>query len=278
MGYIDEGPESGPVVLLAHGEPTWGYLYRKMIPGLLAAGRRVVVPDLIGFGRSDKPADRASYTYEAHVGWTGDWLDALGLDGITLFGQDWGGLIFLVHVGLTPQRFAGAVIANAGLPNPDLLATLPAEMVTSALAAFFRWREQSEAPDLTAARAVGGADSALNQTGHVLSDGEAAAYDAPFPDETYFAGARQFPWLVPTDGTDPAAALLRRAWAGLSAFDKPFLTAFAEHEDITRGFEAMLQRGVNGAQGRSHLTVRGAGHFLQEQEPQVLVDAILELR
>jgi haloalkane dehalogenase len=125
MHYVDEGPPDGPVVVLAHGEPTWGYLYRKMIPGLVASGRRVLVPDLIGFGRSDKPVDRAAYTYESHVAWTGAWLDQLDLADITLFGQvgqDWGGFIFLVHVGLTPDRFAAVVAANTGLAAPDVMA------------------------------------------------------------------------------------------------------------------------------------------------------------
>lgn len=277
MHYVDEGPEGGPAVILAHGEPTWGYLYRKMIPGLVDAGRRVLAPDLIGFGRSDKPDDRAEYTYEHHVAWTGDWLDALDLRDITLFGQDWGGLIFLVHVGLTPERFAGVVAANTGLPDPDLLTVLTPDDIAAVAASFLRWREQSEAADLTASRAVGGPDSALNQTGHVLSAAEAAAYDAPFPDERYFTGARQFPWIVPLDDSEPPAGMLRRAWAGLGAFDRPFLTAFAEHEDVTRFFEPMFQARVPGAQGQAHVTVPAAGHFLQEHQPELLVQAILGL-
>ncbi len=277
MHYVDEGPPGGPVVVLAHGEPTWGYLYRKMIPGLVAAGRRVLVPDLVGFGRSDKPADRAAYTYEAHVGWTGDWLDALGLTDVTLFGQDWGGLLFLVHVGLAPERFAAVVAANTALPDPDLLALFSPEDIAQVAAPFLRWREQSTAAELMASWVVGSADSALNQTGHRLSDAEAAAYDAPFPDEARLAGARQFPWLVPLDDTDPPAALLRRAWAGLRSYERPFVTAFAEHEDVTRGFEARLQTEVPGAQGRAHVTVPAAGHFLQEHQPDLLVATILDL-
>jgi haloalkane dehalogenase len=277
MHYVDEGPPDGPVVILAHGEPTWGYLYRKMIPGLVASGRRVLVPDLIGFGRSDKPVDRAAYTYESHVAWTGDWLDQLDLADITLFGQDWGGFVFLVHVGLTPDRFAAVVAANTGLAAPDVMATFTPEQFTPAASAFLNWRKQSESPDLTASWAVGSPDSALNQTAHVLSEEDAAAYDAPFPSERHFAGARQFPWLVPLDGTDPPASMLRRAWAGLATFEKPFLTAFAEHEDITRSFERIFQARVPGTQGRDHVTVPDAGHFLQEQQPDLLVDAILSL-
>ncbi|MEU6177359.1 haloalkane dehalogenase [Streptomyces coeruleorubidus] len=277
MHYVDEGPPDGPVVVLAHGEPTWGYLYRRMIPGLVAAGRRVLVPDLIGFGRSDKPVDRAAYTYESHVAWTGDWLDQLGLADITLFGQDWGGFVFLVHIGLTPDRFAAVVAANTGLAAPDVMASFTAEQFAPAAGAFLHWLEQSESADLTASWAVGSPDSALNQTAQALSQEDAAAYDAPFPSERHFAGARQFPHLVPLDATDPPASMLSRAWAGLTAFEKPFLTAFAAHEDITRAFEQVFQEHIPGAKGRGHLTVPDAGHFLQEQQPDLLVEAILDL-
>jgi haloalkane dehalogenase len=162
MHNVDEGPSDGPVVVLAHGEPSRGYLYRKMIPGLVAAGRRVLVPDLIGFGRSDKPVDRAAYTYESHVAWTGDWLDQLGLTDITLFGQDWGGYIFNVHVGLTPDRFAAVVASYTGLTDPDFMASLTEEQFAQGFSAFLQWREMSEAPDLTASRAVA---AALSVTG-----------------------------------------------------------------------------------------------------------------
>ncbi|WP_218780760.1 haloalkane dehalogenase [Streptomyces caniscabiei] len=274
MHYVDEGPADGPVVILAHGEPSWGYLYRKMIPGLVAAGRRVLVPDLIGFGRSDKPVDRAAYTYESHIAWTGDWLDQLGLTGITLFGQDWGGYIFNVHVGLTPDRFVAVVASNTGLTDPDFMASLTEEQFAQGFSAFLEWREMSEAPDLTAARAVA-AD--LSVTGDVLTEEEAAAYDAPFPSERYFAGARQFPHLVTLKTPEPLAATLRSAWAGLEAFDKPFLTAFAEHDHISRPFEGIFQARVPGAKGQKHVTVPDAGHFLQEQQPDLLVEAILSL-
>jgi haloalkane dehalogenase len=249
----------------------------KMIPGLVASGRRVLVPDLIGFGRSDKPVDPAAYTYESHVAWTGAWLDQLDLADITLFGQDWGGFLFLVHVGLTPDRFAAVVAANTGLAAPDVMASFTEEQFAPAASAFLHWLEQSASPDLTASWAVGSPDSALNQTAHVLTEEEAAAYDAPFPSERHFAGARQFPRLVPLDATDPPASMLSRAWAGLAAFEKPFLTAFAEHEDITRAFERIFQTRVPGSRGRDHMTIPDAGHFLQEQQPDLLVDAILSL-
>ena len=277
MHYVDEGPPEGPPVILAHGEPTWGYLHRKMIPGLVDAGRRVLVPDLIGFGRSDKPADRADYTYERHVAWTGAWLDGLDLRDVTLFGQDWGGLLFLVHVGMQPERFRGVVTSNTGLPDPRLFATLPPEFLEEAFAPFLNWfRWSQERPDWLASAVVGG-DSPLNQTGHRLTPGEAAAYDAPFPDRSYMAGALQFPLIVPRDAADPPASMLVEAWEGLEKFDKPFVTAFAEHEDVTRGLEAILQAQVAGAAGQPHATLPGAGHFLQEHVPDQLVEIILKI-
>jgi haloalkane dehalogenase len=272
MHYVDEG--SGPTVLLGHGEPTWGYLYRKMIPRLVEAGRRVVVPDLIGFGRSDKPADRDDYTYTKHVEWTGAFLEATALQGVVLFGQDWGGLLFLVHVAAQPDRFAGVVAANTALPDPDIdVASLPTEAVTPFLS-WLQWSQERE--ELRPSEVVGG-DSPLNQIGHTLSAGEAAGYDAPYPDETYRSGARQFPLLVPLDDTDPPASMLREAWAGLERYERPFLTAFADHEDVTRFFEQMFQQRVPGARGRPHATIENAGHFLQEHDPARLVEIILEV-
>jgi haloalkane dehalogenase len=274
MHYVDEGPRSSSPVVLAHGEPTWGYLYRKMIPGLTAGGRRVIVPDLIGFGRSDKPADRGEYTYVRHVEWTRDLIEALQLDDIVLFGQDWGGFIFLVHVGQMPERFAGVVAANTALPG---MPNLAGELAPDALAPFLAWLAWSqEQDDLLPSEIVGG-NSPLNQTRHKLTDGERAAYDAPFPDESYCAGARQFPLLVPLSDADPPAATLRAAWAGLQRFRRPFITAFAEHDDITGFFDNIFQERVPGARGRAHHTIPNAGHFLQEHVPERLVDIILGL-
>ena len=274
MHYIDEGPPDGPAVLLAHGEPTWGYLYRKMIPGLVDAGCRVVAPDLIGFGRSDKPASRDDYTYAAHVDWTGAWLDTLDLSEVTLFGQDWGGLTFLVHVGRRPDRFSAVVAANTALPDPD---RDPASIPPEAFAAFMDWFQWSqERQELLVSEVVGG-DCPLNQTGHTLTPREAAVYDAPFPDESYLAGARQFPVIVPIGDADPPASMLREAWAGLEQFNRPFVTAFADNEDVTRLFEAVFQERVPGAAGQNHATVPDAGHFLQEHAPDQLVEIILAL-
>jgi haloalkane dehalogenase len=245
-----------------------------MIPGLVAAGRRVVVPDFIGFGRSDKPADRAAYTYVGHVDWTGALLDGLDLRDVTLFGQDWGGLIYLVHVGRQPERFAGVVAANTGLPDPDLaIEDLPPGSVEPFLA-WLQWSQERD--ELLPSEVVGG-DSPLNQSGHRLTEGEQAAYDAPFPDESYRAGPRQFPLIVPLGNTDPPASMLREAWAGLARYDRPFVTAFADQEDITSLFEPLFQQRVPGARGRDHATVPNAGHFLQEHAPDQLVEIILGL-
>jgi haloalkane dehalogenase len=273
MHYVDEGPASAAPVLLTHGEPTWGYLYRKMIPGLVAAGRRVVVPDLIGFGRSDKPAERDDYTYVRHVEWTGALLRELDLRDVVLFGQDWGGLIFLVHVAREPDRFAGVVAANTALPNPDVrVEDVPPE----AVAPFLTWLQWSqEREELRPSEVVGG-DSPLNQTHHRLTDGERAAYDAPFPDESYRSGPRQFPLIVPLDDADPPASMLRAAW-GLETYDRPVVTAFADQEDVTRFFEPLFQERVPGARGRAHQTIPNAGHFLQEHAPDRLVEIILGL-
>jgi haloalkane dehalogenase len=274
MHYADEGPHDAPPVLLAHGEPTWGYLYRKMIPGLLDAGRRVVVPDLIGFGRSDKPTDREDYTYARHVEWTGAWLDSLGLDDVTLFAQDWGGLIFLVHVGRRAAQFRAVVAANTALPDPDIdLSSIPPEAVTPFMG-WFQWSQERK--ELLPSEVVGGA-SPLNQTGHTLSVGEAVAYDAPYPDESYRAGARQFPLLVPLDDTDPPASMLRETWAALKRFDRPFVTAFADQEDVTRFFEPLFQTRIPGAAGQTHVTVTNAGHFLQEHAADELIALVLGL-
>lgn len=277
MHYVDEGPRDGVTVLLAHGEPTWGYLYRKMIPGLVAAGRRAVVPDLVGFGRSDKPVARDDYTYLRHVAWTGEFLDAIGLHDVVLFGQDWGGLLFLVHVGRQPGRFRGVVAANTGLPDPGDFETWTPDALAAAAEPFLAWFQWSQERGRLLPSEVVGGDCPLNQTGHRLTPGEAIAYDAPFPDEAHGAGARQFPLLVPLDATDPPAGMLREAWRGLESYDRPFVTAFADHEDVTRVFEGVLQARVPGAAGQSHVTVLDAGHFLQEHAPDLLVETILRI-
>lgn len=258
--YVDEG--DGPVVLVLHGEPTWSYLYRKMIPVLVDGGLRAVAPDLVGFGRSDKPTPRTEYTYEGHVGWMKDVLETLDLRDVTFFGQDWGGLVGLRLVAENPDRFARVVASNTGLPTGDQRAS----------EAFLRWQRFSqEAPELPVGALVKGGCATAK-----LTDEEVAAYDAPFPDESYKEGARQFPVLVPTSPEDPAAAANRRAWDVLRGFDKPFLCAFGDSDPITRGADAYMREAIPGAKGRPHTTVEGGGHFIQEDRGPELARIILD--
>jgi len=250
LHYVDEGPHDGPVVLLMHGEPSWAYLYRKIVPALAAKGYRVLAPDLIGFGRSDKPAKRTDYTYERHVAWMSQWLTGLDLKGVTLFCQDWGGLIGLRLVAAFPERFAAVCVANTGLPTGSGVSE-----------GFNNWLNFSQsAPQLPISFIVNG--------GCVrdLSEAEKAAYDAPFPDETYKEGARQFPTLVPITPGHASVAENLAAWKVLEAFDKPFLTAFSDADPVTKGGFAAFQERVPGAKGQPHLTLHG-GHFVQEDSP-----------
>jgi len=259
--YVDEGPRGAAPVLLLHGEPSWSYLYRKMIPVLTAARHRAVSPDLVGFGRSDKPAARSDYSYQRHVDWLRATVRALDLRDITLVCQDWGGLLGLRLVAEEPDRFARVVAANTFLPTGD---PPPGE-------AFFRWREFSQrVPDFSAGFIVQSA------TATQLPPEVVAAYDAPFPDESYKAGARAFPLLVPASPEDPAAPANRRAWQALERFEKPFLTAFSDGDPITRGGDAIFQARVPGAKGRSHVTIAGAGHFLQEDRGAELARAVVD--
>jgi haloalkane dehalogenase len=247
--YLDEGSQKADPVLLMHGEPSWCYLYRKMIPILVNEGHRVVAPDLIGFGRSDKPSDRADYAYQRHVDWMQAWLEQLDLSRVTLVCQDWGGLIGLRLVTANPDRFARVVVANTGLPTGD-------GPITDA---FLNWRKFSiEIPDFD----VGSIITMGCQT--ELSAEVISAYNAPFPDDTYKEGARIFPSLVPIAPDDPASEANREAWKMLSEFKKPFLTAFSDGDPITKGGEQVFQRLVPGTAGQPHTTIMGGGHFLQE--------------
>jgi len=261
--HLDEGDRhAGETVLLMHGEPSWCYLYRTMVPVLAEAGYRVVVPDLVGFGRSDKPAARGEYTYARHVEWMRAALfDGLGLSGLTLVGQDWGGLIGLRLVAEHPDRFRRVVAANTGLPTGD----------TDMGEAFLAWQRFSqEVPEMHIGRIVkGGCRSELSA--EVI-----AAYDAPFPDESYKEGARQFPTLVPTRPDDPASEANRRAWEVLRGFDKPFLCAYSDGDAITRGADKLFLEQVPGAKGQPHTTIAGGGHFLQEDRGPELARVVAD--
>ena len=262
MHYLDEGPRDATPVLLLHGEPSWSYLYRHIIPLLVARGHRVLAPDLIGFGRSDKPAARTDYTFERHVDWTSAWLTSLDLKRITLFCQDWGGLIGLRLVARFPDRFAGVVAANTGLPVGGRKAPLPFRIWL----AFSRWMPRLPIGWLVSQGTVRG-----------LTPAEKAAYDAPFPDEQYKQGARQFPALVPITDAHASVAECKQAWGVLSRFEKPFLTAFSDRDPITRGGDRIFQDRVPGTKGQPHTTIRSAGHFLQEDQPQQIASLIDDL-
>jgi haloalkane dehalogenase len=251
MSYLDEGPRHAPPVLLLHGEPTWSFLYRHVIVALRAAGRRVLAPDLIGFGRSDKPAERSDYTYQRHVDWVRCFLDRLRLDGIGLLAHDWGGLIGLRLVGEEGDRFARVLITNSGLPTGD---HPPSEQ-------FRAWRRHvEEAPLLEPGAIV----SRYNLV--PLAPTVAAAYEAPFPDARYQAGARQFPLLLPVTPDDPASEANRRAWKGLMRFARPLLTVFGDQDPFTAGVDRLLQKRIPGAAGQAHARLH-AGHFIQEDAP-----------
>lgn len=259
--YLDEGAADAPVVLLLHGEPSWSYLYRWMIPVLVDAGLRAVAIDLIGFGRSDKPATREDYTYQSHVDWTWGAIEAIGLTDITLVCQDWGGLIGLRLVGEHAERFARVVAANTTLPTGD---QHPGE-------AFLAWQRFSQETQEFPVGTIVNGGCVSDLTPEVI-----AAYDAPFPDDTYKAGARQFPTLVPTSPDDPAAAPNRAAWAGLQRFDRPFLCAFSDADPITRGADAPLRKLIPGAAGQAHVTIAGGGHFLQEDKGRELAGVVAD--
>ena len=257
--HLDEGPGDAAPVLLLHGEPSWSYLYRRMIPGIVDAGHRAIAPDLVGFGRSDKPAAREDYTYQRHVDWMRGVIEALDLRDITLFCQDWGGLIGLRLAAEMEDRFARIVAANTFLPTGD---RDPGE-------AFHAWQTYSQTtPRFHAGGIVKG--GCVTE----LSDAVIAAYDAPFPDDSYMAGARQFPMLVPIRPDDPAAPANRAAWEVLARWEKPFLCAFSDQDPITRGGDRVFRKLVPGTRDQPHLTVGDAGHFLQEDRGEELAGVV----
>ena len=261
MAHIEDGPADAPPVLLLHGEPTWSYLYRKMIPPIAAAGHRAIAPDLVGFGRSDKPRDRAAYTYAAHVAWATEWLLALDLRDITLVCQDWGSLIGLRLVAAMPERFARVVLANGGLPDGRMKPPL-------ALKAWIAFARHS--PVFPIGKIVrGGCRAGLTRE-------EIAAYDAPFPANEYKVAARAFPALVPLLPDDPGAIANREAWDALRTFSKPFLCAFSDGDPITRGADRKFRNEVPGAKDQPHVTIEGGGHFLQEDRGAELARIVID--
>jgi haloalkane dehalogenase len=260
MHYVDEGPRDADPVVMFHGEPSWSFLYRKMIPVIVAAGLRAIAPDLIGFGRSDKPVERADYSYQSHVDWMHAFLRSLDLKNVTFVGQDWGGLIGLRCVAEAPERFDRVVAANTGLPTGE----------QDLGDAFRAWRKFSqETPDFPVGRIVAGGCATK------VADDVIAAYDAPFPADEYKAGARQFPMLVPASPDDPAAPANRKAWLALERWEKPFLTAFSDSDPITRGADEAMRDRIPGAKAQQHTTIVGGGHFLQEDKGEELAEVVV---
>lgn len=258
--YVDEGPPEAPPLVCFHGEPTWSYLYRNMIPKFVAAGHRVLAPDLVGFGRSDKPSSTSDYTYERHVGWMRGWLEALKVQNATLVCHDWGGLIGLRLLAEVGDRFARAVASNTFLPTGD----------HETPEAFLRWREFSQViPEFPVGQIV---QSGSTQE---LAPEVIAAYDAPFPEEKFKAGARIFPSLVPATPDDPASAANRDAWQALYQWQKPFLVAFSDSDPITGSARPVLEKLIPGAQGQPNPVLAGGGHFIQEDCGPALADAIV---
>lgn len=259
LHYVDEGPRDAPPVLMLHGEPTWSYLYRHMIGPVAAAGMRVLAPDLIGFGKSDKPSERSDYSYTGQVAWLRHWIEALDLRDITLVCQDWGSLFGLRLAAEMPERFSRIVLSNGGLP------------AGTGMSAMFRiWRAFSRhSPWFPIGRIVQGG------TKRRMSRDEIAAYDAPFPDSSYTAAARVYPSLVPVEADNVAVPDQRRAWSVYDGWSKPFLCCYSDGDPITRGLDAEFIRRVPGARGQPHTTLRG-GHFIQEDDPAAFAQLVVQ--
>ncbi len=262
MAWVEAGPDDGPAVVLLHGEPSWSFLYRTMLPTLAEAGLRAIAPDLVGFGRSDKPTDIADHTYARHVEWTRALLaDVLDLRAVTLVGQDWGGLIGLRLVAENPERFARVVAANTGLPAGD-------HPMPQIWHRFKDTVQQAETLDI----------GRLVRSGcrRPMSPQVQAGYDAPFPDESFKAGPRAMPGLVPIRPDDPASEANRAAWATLTTMTLPVLVAFSDSDPITAAMGPILRNALPGAQGRTHPTIADAGHFLQEDAGPELAAQVVD--
>lgn len=262
LHYVDEGAKSARPVLMMHGEPSWSFLYRHMIPPVAEAGFRVIAPDLIGFGKSDKPTETSDYSYSSHVEWMLEWFDSLDLSGVVLFCQDWGGLIGLRLVAARPDRFAAVIAGNTMLPIGE--GTPPD--------AFLAWQQFSQTvPEFPTGMILQGASV------RDLTAEEVAGYDAPYPDESFKAGARIFPALVPTAPDHGGVADNRDAWKVLSAWDKPFVTCFSDQDPVTKGGDKIFQARVPGTKGQPHRTIKDGGHFLQEDQPGELAELVIEV-
>jgi len=294
--HVEEGPREGPTVVCMHGQPTWSYLYRHMIPVLAGAGLRVLAPDLVGFGRSDKPAAREDFTYQRQVDWMTAWLVANEVRGATLVGQDWGGLIGLRMVAENPDLFERVVAANTGLPLPETVSESFAQAVreyrrsapTPTLAevgaalsqpdhrkperSFAAWQKLCwETEDLPIGVMIAG-----SVDGRTLTPQEVAAYDAPFPSSAYKMGPRAMPSQVPTLPDDAAVEANRRAWEVFSRWEKPFLCAFSDNDPVTGAAEAGFRERIPGAKGQAHTRIQGGGHFLQEGRGEQLARIVVD--
>ena len=261
MHYVDEGSNSSEVVLMLHGEPSWSFLYRKMIPVITQAGYRAIAPDLIGFGKSDKLGKTDDYTYKTHLDWVQAFVEKLNLQNVTLFCQDWGGLLGLRLVAENPDRFKRVVASNTFLPTGDM------KMPES----FEQWKQYSQTvPEFQVGSII------QRATTTDLPDAVVAAYNAPFPDESFKAGARIFPALVPDNPKSPESEANREAWKVLNKWSKPFLTCFGDSDPITKGADRFFQQMVPGAKGQAHTIVAGGGHFIQEDRGEELGQIVVD--
>ena len=258
LHYVDEGPQGGTPVLMLHGEPSWSFLYRKMIGPVVEAGYRVLAPDLIGFGKSDKPTSKSEFTYQGHIAWMREWFEAMGLNNVVLVCQDWGSLIGLRLVAAMPERFAAVVLSNGGLPAGQ-----------EPPPAFAKWRAFAK---LSPIFPIGGIIQRATTTD--LPDEVVQAYNAPYDTRASKAAARIFPALVPLGDNIEVPAQLE-AWKVLEQFEKPFTCCFSDRDPITRGGFAPFQDRIPGARHDLHRTLHG-GHFIQEDDPEGFVGAILD--
>lgn len=264
MHYVDEGPKDAEqTMLLLHGEPSWSYLYRKMIPVLAKAGHRVIAPDLIGFGKSSKPTEFEDYSYQNHMDWTTEILTQLNLNNLTLFCQDWGGLIGLRLAAEHNQKFSRVAIANTVFPM--------GVKDTAKLTVFMQWRAYAKQAEIMNVGKV-----LQSSTVRQLSEEEMAAYWAPFPDKSYMAGAKIFPSLVPLEIDNPECLLNKKLWATKwLTWEKPFLTLFSDKDPMFSGQEVFYQKNIPGAKNQAHQVIKDGGHFLQEDKGEEIADILV---